>query len=70
MNRPRGCIFSDFDGNDRWDLADTAGMQVCFGLSSISPGWLDACLCLFDFDDMGTLDLNDFAAFCEAITGP
>lgn len=62
--------FGDFDGNERWDLGDTAALQICSGAPMLSPEWVDTWLCVFDFDEMGSVDLYDFAHFADALTGP
>ncbi|MHC4695234.1 MAG: choice-of-anchor Q domain-containing protein [Planctomycetota bacterium] len=59
----------DFDANRRIDLADLAAFQLCMGASIVRPDWLDTCLCLFDADQSGDVDLYDFAAFHALLTG-
>jgi hypothetical protein len=59
----------DFDGNGGVDLRDLAGFQLCMGVSIVRPDWLDTCLCLFDADESGDIDLTDFAAFHTFLVG-
>ncbi len=59
----------DFDANAWVDLADLAGFQLCMGVSIVRPDWLDTCLCLFDADESGDIDLYDFAAFHALLRG-
>jgi hypothetical protein len=60
----------DFDSDGDFDLADVAGLQLCLGTDATSPQWLEACACLFDFDESQMLDLADFALFQADLTGP
>ncbi|MHC4698463.1 MAG: hypothetical protein ACYTFA_17155 [Planctomycetota bacterium] len=39
------------------------------GASTVRPDWLDTCLCLFDVDESGDIDLYDFADFHALLTG-
>jgi hypothetical protein len=53
----------DYDANGRVDLADLAGFQLCMGVQTAKPDWLETCLCLFDADESGDIDLYDFITF-------
>ena len=52
----------DFDVNRRIDLIDFGFFQLCFDNAPAYPDWLDTCLCAFDLDDNGIVDLDDYAA--------
>jgi hypothetical protein len=60
----------DFDADDNIDLADYAFLQNCFSRAASNPEWLDACLCVFDDDGSGDIDLADFADFAQVMNGP
>ncbi len=47
------------------DLEDFAALQECMGNSVLAE-----CLCPFDADANGTVDVNDFALFAEMLSGP
>ena len=53
---------SDFDGSGSVNLWDFSAFQLCFGAN---PG--DECMCVFDDNENGNIDLADFAAFALAI---
>lgn len=60
----------DFNGDDRIDLQDAALFQLCFDAPTGSPAWATTCLCVFDQDAGGSVDLPDHASFQAAMTGP
>ncbi len=56
----------DHDGDGDVDLADLGGLQVCYGNDSL----VDECLCPFDIEDSGMVDLPDVVAMTGAVGGP
>ena len=60
----------DFDADASVTLADYDALQVCFDAARLEPAHQDVCLCVFDEDAGGSIDLDDFAAFKTALTGP
>jgi hypothetical protein len=61
-----GCglrINGDYDGDGDVDLEDYAGYQRCIGESS------SECLCPFDLDPNGMVDLADFVIFVMILSG-
>jgi hypothetical protein len=60
----------DFDGDEDIDLRDVASAQICFGKPGSMPEWSRACLCVFDLDSSGVVDLEDHAAFRLLLDGP
>ncbi len=60
----------DFDADNVVTLADFAHLQVCFDAAGIEPGRVATCFCVFDADESGAIDLDDFAAFEVALIGP
>ncbi|MCK4343252.1 MAG: hypothetical protein KAY37_16180 [Phycisphaerae bacterium] len=55
----------DVDRDCDLDLPDFAGLQRCFGESPVS----DACAA-FDFDGDDDVDMDDFDAWAQTMTGP
>lgn len=62
--------FGDFNDDGALDLLDAASYQLCFAAPSANPSWSAACLCLFDDNANGTIDLDDWAALAAALQGP
>ena len=56
---------ADFDGDQDVDLDDYQDFQLCFGATP-DPD----CLCVFDVNEDGILDLVDLDAFVGALNGP
>jgi hypothetical protein len=65
-----GLQFGDFDGNGNVDLLDLAGFQLCMGASIARPDWVTTCVCLFDANESGGVDLFDFADFHALMNEP
>ncbi|MGB2987548.1 MAG: right-handed parallel beta-helix repeat-containing protein, partial [Phycisphaerae bacterium] len=65
-------IMGDFDRSGRIDLRDFAGLQSCFtGSPDDEPVTVSPCCRIFDFKPPdGDVDLDDYAAFQSALTGP
>ncbi len=62
-----GCDFGDLNADGNVDLADVGVFQLCFtgAEGEATPACLEA-----DADGCGPIDLDDFAAFRAALTGP
>jgi hypothetical protein len=60
----------DFDGDGDWDLEDFAAFQICLHADLVDHEWLEACLCVFDFDGTDQIDLADYAEFLHDLAGP
>ncbi|UCE58284.1 MAG: right-handed parallel beta-helix repeat-containing protein [Phycisphaerales bacterium] len=60
----------DFTGNETTDLLDFAYFQGCFDPQVSASDWLDTCLCVFDDNEDGDVDLNDLDPFRSTMTGP
>ncbi len=60
----------DFDGTGTFDLADVAALQSCVDAIDSNPAWSQACLCVFDLDGNGNVDLTDFAGWLALFDGP
>lgn len=63
-------LLGDFDGNDRFDLADFSGFQICLGADTSKPEWLETCLCVFDSNGNQAIDLLDYSNFESRLTSP
>jgi len=57
-------IDGDFDSNGHVDLRDFAEFQRCMGASTVQ------CLCPFDANTNGVIDVGDVPTFVPALTGP
>lgn len=66
----RGQARGDFDDDMDFDLVDYGAYQLCSNADSTNQPWSSACLCLFDYDRSGYIDLRDFAAFQPSLDGP
>ncbi len=60
----------DFDDDSDVDLVDFGNLQLCFGVGDTPPAELANCGCVFDFNGDSGIDLDDYGAFFEAVTGP
>lgn len=65
-----GQLFADFNADSVVDLRDFSAFQHCFGTPTTGFSWSPACLCTFDSQPDGSVDLPDVEAFRQLITGP
>jgi len=63
------CDLFDFDADGDVDLRDFQALQHCMG-PGVAPLSNVACLCCFDADRDGLIELADVAAFDAALVGP
>jgi hypothetical protein len=59
----------DFNGDSNINLRDVAYFQNCFQAGIQNPDWLEACSCVFDFDEDSVVDLNDYPSFWNVLIG-
>ncbi|MBI4718799.1 MAG: right-handed parallel beta-helix repeat-containing protein [Planctomycetes bacterium] len=53
----------DFDGDGGVTMRDAAAFQLCHATPAANPAWAAACLCVFDFNSNGGVELADFRIF-------
>ena len=58
--------FGDFDADNDLTLRDFAHFQQCFHLTLGDPDWPGVCRCVFDDNEDGDIDLDDFGAFYDS----
>ncbi len=63
-------LAGDYDADDAITLADVALFQHCFAAADAMPDDVDTCLCVFDDNADGQVDLDDYSALHTALTAP
>jgi hypothetical protein len=63
-------LLGDFNADGNIDLRDVAYFQNCFHAGIQNPDWLEACLCVFDFNEDSVIDAADYPGFWTVLTTP
>lgn len=60
-------LAGDFNDDGVVNLADASYFQLCFAAPPANPDWVAACLCIFDDNNNGVVDFDDWAVLAASL---